>query len=136
MSPRPAAPGRCEGRLQETGSEELLKSPNTDTPVRQTGGAFTVLTFHCDPGPFRRERQVMELHLTPVLTRILLLDRLHTGDKNGWNVSTSTRTRNKTGNTNLLEPELHLEPETKLDYINFTGIRTRSLTRTGTSSRT
>lgn len=37
-----------------------------------------VLTFHCNPGSLRGEGQAVELHLTPVLTRILLLDRLHT----------------------------------------------------------
>lgn len=46
------------------------------------------LTFHGNPRSLRGEGQAVELHLTPVLTRILLLDRLHTETDHNTNNST------------------------------------------------
>lgn len=73
-SPHPEAPGWSEELLQE---EEEVNLEH-DGKREEEATMFRVLTFHCNPGSLRGEGQAVELHLTPVLTRILLLDRLHT----------------------------------------------------------
>jgi len=83
-------------RVQDQGEEHAGKSEHRQETVQVRSvtahDAFRVLTFHRDPGSFRGEHQTVELHLTPVLTRILLLDRLHTGDQN-THIRTSTGPR-------------------------------------------